>query len=94
MRWFQALAFAVWASVTGLAPTTVAQDKPGKGPVFVDPLHVDADFGFQGEYTGDIEVGMAGLKPLALQVVAWERAGSTRGFWWRDCREPVGTSSD
>jgi hypothetical protein len=74
MRWFHGSAFAVWMAAwvcgAGLASPASAQDKPGKGPVFVDPMNVDADFGFQGEYTGDIEVGMAGMKPLALQVVA------------------------
>jgi hypothetical protein len=31
---------------------------------------VDGDYGFQGEYTGSIEVGMAGGKLFGLQVVA------------------------
>jgi hypothetical protein len=71
MRWYRFLAFPVWTVCVLCASTTaLAADKPGKGPVFVDPLHADEDFAFQGEYTGDIAVGMAGTKPLALQVVA------------------------
>lgn len=41
----------------------------GKGPAYTDPKEADADFGFQGEYVGELAEGDAKVK-IGVQIIA------------------------
>jgi len=55
--------------LTLLVAGIVAAPTFGKGPAYTDPSKTDADFPFQGEYTGTIKTDDGELK-VGLQVVA------------------------
>ena len=64
-----------------LSTVAVADSTPsGRGLVASTWAEVDGDFGFQGEYTGSIEVGMAGGKLFGLQVIAGGNGSFTGRF--------------
>lgn len=46
-----------------------AAPAPAAGPKYTDPHQTDADFAFQGEYTGDLQTGDGPVK-FGIQVIA------------------------
>ena len=58
--------FALYCAVALLATTSLAL---AKGPQYTDPAKTDADFAFQGEYAGEVEIEGVKTK-FGVQVIA------------------------
>lgn len=58
------------ALILSLPVTAFSADGDANVLVAATPAEADRDYGIQGEYTGAVEVGMAGMRILAVQAIA------------------------
>ncbi len=61
--------FALSALLYPMLPATSAEKDPKEKTTYLDPAMADADFAYQGEYTGELTAG-GEKKKIGLQIIA------------------------